>query len=343
MCAPALIIAGIGVAVSAAGAAYGAVSSSNAAKAQAKSNDAAISAQNTGFFARNADARRQLDAQSAAQGTSQQAQEQAFATMRGQQDTALTARDEAVSAQNRAAEGIRAQADSQQQGLLADTSGQTLMDARTADVTARNDAAAPAALNIQTANPLSNSDKSETKQAFAGRLAEAAGNVRSYGQRLAQVQSFTAPLTTVSQAISKEQAGIMPAAAANQLLQSGQGVRLLPSQAAYQIAGTEGASRQGMIGAALEGDLNVAKNQFEGGTNAANLQQGNATQLAQNAATRAQMQAQKDAALGQLISTAGNVGTYAAGAYGDQINGAFGGQGVKEPLTGMNYGGGSRR
>ena len=343
MCAP-LVIAAIGVAVSAAGAAYSASSQSKAANVAAKNNDAAISAQNQGFWARNADAQRQLQAQGTAQGTAQAAQEAAFDRQREGQNTALDSRDQAVAAQNRAAGDIRAQADAQAQTLLDATNAGALQGARADDVALREEAVAPAALNIQTANPLGTTAGAETKQAFASRMAEAAGNVRTYGQRLAQMSSYTAPLTTVSQAQSGAQAGIMPVAAANQLLQSGQAQRILPSETAYQIAKTQGASAQGMIGAALEGDLGVAKNEFEGNASVANLRQGNQEQIARNNTVRAQQQAAKDAALGQLISTAGNIASYGAGQYGDKINGFFGGgQGVKEPLTGMNYGGGSRR
>jgi hypothetical protein len=91
-------------------------------------------------------------------------------------------------------------------------------------------------------------DGSATKQAFASRLAEAADSVREYGKRVAQVASFTAPLNTVQQAVTNNSTQLMPTAAADQLLQSGQGIRLLPSEQDYKLAGSTGQSTKDAIG-----------------------------------------------------------------------------------------------
>lgn len=320
----ATILAGIGVATAAGGAAYSANAQANAADAAKASNDAAITSQNRGFFARNADAQRQLAAQETAQKTSQTAQQSAFQAMRDQQSSALDARDQAIARENATAADIRSQADRVQQTLLDQTSGQALSDAQAGDASRREQAMAPAALNIQETSPLGTPNQGgATSQAYASRIAEAAGSVRDYGKRLAQVSSYTAPLTTVGQAISQQQAGIMPAAAANQLLQSGQGVRLLPSKTAYDIAGSEGAAKQTQIASALQGDLGVAKSEYEGSENVANLQQGNTDTIAKNTAVQAQMDAAQQQAIGGLVAQVGGISAYAAGRYGDTINGYF--------------------
>jgi hypothetical protein len=312
-------IALAGLATSAAGAGYSAYAQNQASNAQQRANDQAISAQNAGFWSRNASAKTQLDAQASAQETAQAAQKGAFDNLRSKQSAALDSRDTAVAAENQAADDIRARADAARATLLDNTTSTAMDTAQAADAANRTAMVAPVAQNVQETSALGSPGET-TKQAYASRLHDAATKVRDYGQRLATVSSYTAPLTTVSQAISDEQAQLMPVAAANRLLQSGQSARILPSQTAYNIAGSEAGTQNDMIAAALKGDLNVAGTRFQGDNDVANLRQGNTTQISRNAAAEAESRAKQDQALGAIISSVGNIGAYGASRYPDQID-----------------------
>jgi hypothetical protein len=340
MCEPisaTTLITAASIGLSAAGAAYSVSQQSAAAKAQANANAVSQNAQNTAFWSRNADQRQQLEAEGAAQGQAQQQTQEAFQSTRARQQEALTERQDTLAQENQRAADIQGSADKAQQLLLGQTTGTAQTDAQTADVAKREAAIAPIAQNIQTASPLGNpSDGSTTRQAFAGELARAADAVRTYGKRAAQVASYTAPLNTVQQAATENATNLMPVAAANQLLQGGQGIRLLPSQQNYALAGTEGEANQKKIGAQLEGSLNVAKGQFQGSESVTNLQQADTTTLAQNQATEAASKAKVGQSIGALISSAGNLGAYASGRYGSDINAFFGPDVAAMPATSTN-------
>lgn len=323
MCDPATALSAVAGGTNMGAAVFGANAQSKAAQAQADANFQAMQAQNAGFFARNQAAQQALAATSQAQRTAQDATNASFADMRSQQAAALDSRASTLADENTQADAIRQGADAQQAQLLNNTSGQNLAASQAADYANRVAGMAPAADNITTAAPLQ-AGGADTKQAYAGRLAEAAANVRSYGQKLAQVASYTAPLTTVGQSITQEQGGIMPLAQANQLLQSGQTTRLLPSETAYQIAGSENQAKQAAIGSDLQGAKNVITAAQSGADSVADLSQQGTTQLAANKATQAGMEAAAKSQLAALIGQAGNMASYGSQRYAGSINGAFG-------------------
>ena len=318
--------AAISAATAVGGTLYSASESQAATDAQRRSNQVTLDAQNAGFWSRNQDARTRLAAEGTAQTTAQGKQQQAFGETQDAQRDAFGDRARTIDAENTSADAIRQEADQQQQSLIDHTNAQRLTQSQADKEAQINAGVAPVAANIETASPLGGGgDSSGTKQAYAARLASAAGNVRDYGKRLATVASYTAPLTTVGTEIANEKAGIMPAAMANQLLQSGQQIRLLPSETAYRAAGTQGAAKQGSIAAALQGDLGVAKTQYEGGVDTANLQQAGAKTLAENAAIAAKEKATQAKSIGDVISGVGSIGAYASGRYSDYLNGLGGG------------------
>lgn len=319
MCEAATIISAIGVGLSIAGSAYSVSQQAKAADAQKAANTQNAIASNNAFWARNQNSRQELEQEGTAQRTAQAAQEQAFQSQRQGQAQALSERDKVVQQENQTAADIRGSADKQQSLLLGQTSGAALSDAQTAEASSRAASFAPIAQNIQTTTPFATGAEgagSPSKQAFASRLAEAADSVREYGKRVAQVASYTAPLNTVQQAATNENTGLMPAAAANQLLQSGQSIRLLPSEAAYGIAGSEGQQTQQAIQSGLQGDMGVLKNRYAGQESVIGLDQTNSETIANNRATEAASNAKVGQSIGGLISSAGNLAAYGGLRYG---------------------------
>jgi hypothetical protein len=324
-----LIAAGVSAATAVGGTVLSASAANRTAAAQRQANSDAFNAQNTGFWERAKAANLQLAEQGQAQNQGMADQQEAFTRQRTAETAALKQRQDTVDQENAQAAAIRAQADQQKSILMAATNKAALDQSQTALAANVNKDVGNVAGNIETASPLAhptdNQGGQATTQAYASRLKEAADNVRSYGQRLATVASYTAPLTTVGQSIEQEKAGIMPTAVANQLLQSGQQIRLLPSDTAYAIAGSEGAAEQAKIRAATQGQLDVARVGFEGATNVANLEQGDTTQLAQNRVADAQTAQAGTQALGSIISGIGQIGAAAAGRYGNWIDSLTGG------------------
>jgi hypothetical protein len=320
MCEAATIISAIGVGLSVAGTAYGASQQAAAADAQKQANFQNMVSSNNAFWARNQNARQELDQEGTAQRTAQNAQEQAFQTQRQGQANALQQRGQVVQQENQTAADIRSQADKTQGQLLGQTSGPALTDAQAQEAASRQQSFAPIAQNIQTTTPFGteggNQDGGPSRQAFASRLAEAADAVRNYGKQVAQVASYTAPLNTVQQAVTNANTGLMPTAVANQLLQSGQGVRLLPSEAAYGIAGTEGQQTQQAIQSNLQGQMGVLKNRYAGQESVIGLGQTNAETIANNKATAAASDAKVGQSVGSLISSAGNLAAYGGQRFG---------------------------
>jgi hypothetical protein len=238
-------------------------------------------------------------------------------------------------AENQTADGHPEPGRQAQSQLLGQTSGpKRSSDAQAQEAAGRQQSFAPIAQNIQTTSPFAaDSSQDSTKRAFASRLAEAADAVRDYGKKVAQVASYTAPLNTVQQAGIAENTGLMPTAAANQLLQSGQNIRLLPSQQAYQIAGSEGELARSAIGSTLQNEMNVLKNRYSGQESVIDLGLNNATAVNNNRATAAASDAAAGQSVGQLISTVGNLAAYGSQRFGggntgqpsaDALLGAFG-------------------
>lgn len=317
MCEPTTIIAAVGLGLSIAGTAYSASQQAAASKAQNESNNASVAASNRAFWLRNSNSTNYLAEQADSQNKALAATEASSSAMRSGEASALAQKAQVLDSENTSAQAIRDQADKQQQALLDQTSGQSLSGAQASEQASREASFAPIAQNIATSSPLGSPDAgSTTKQAFASRLAEAADAVKDYGKKVAAVASYTAPLETIGRSITNNSTGLMPVAAANQLLQSGQSARLLPSQEAYQVAANEGAQGKDAIQAALSGDLSVAKTRYDGLESVISLEQNNRTTNASNAATQAANEAKVGQSVGSLISSAGNLAAYGSGRLG---------------------------
>jgi hypothetical protein len=319
MCEPTtLAIAGLaGTALSA----YGAYSSSQAqkksAQAVADQNYATTQAQNKAFDQRiNAQTQRTSADQTSF--LQQIADQQANAAqMRQSQASALKDQGSLLSAENQQAETLRANADAQSRQMLDQTSASSLQQSQ-ADAKAR-----AAALMDQTfSDPGSPNTTAPggadegSKGALTRRLSQAATNVRDFGSKIADVGSYNQPLQTIGQAVQGNQFGIMPAQEAGRLLQGGAGVRLLPTQLAYQGAAGTGSAMDQLLSSRGTGQRGINALASGNQIGIANLQQSDADTLAANKTKQAQADAEYAKSVGNVISGVGNLVSYGAGYYG---------------------------
>jgi hypothetical protein len=240
--------------------------------------------------------------------------------MRDAQMSALKGYQSTLDTENVQAAKLRDTGDQAAQQLLQQTTGPALDQAQ---ATSAQQAAAllqpslppgpqptdPSGNNATTSDP-------NYQSALARRTAQAATNIRTYGGRIGQVESYNAPLEAINLATSANKTGIMPAQTADYLLRSGSNVRLLPSQVAYGAATGEGQAAQGLLQSRGQNALDAASLSYGNATDIANLTQSDADTLAANKAKQATADAQFQQSLGGLVSGIGNLGLYGAGRYG---------------------------
>lgn len=321
-----------GLALSAGTAAYGAVSSSNAQKAQANAisqqNYATQQAQNAAFNQRMQASREQSDAQFTTSQREMTDRAAAAAAMRQAQMAALNRQNQTVTSENQTAEALRAQGDQRAQALLdatnrqaQDQSQQGFQDraaALLASVQAPT-ATGPEATDPSGSGASTSSNDSVTKEATARRMGLAAANIRQYGQDIARVASYGEPLQNVEQAVMANKIGIMPAQNADQLLRAGAGVRLAPSQIAYRNATDYGGAVDAAIQARAQGENTYAGLKYGNSSEMADLGQSDATTAAANRYKQTVADAQWGQQVAGLISGLGNIAAYGAGRYGPDV------------------------
>ena len=307
-------------AVGAASSLYGTVQQTSIANQQAKNvqaqNIADMTAQNTAFQARNQAGLQQTAAQFNAQQATMDARNQAFSQMRGQQTSALQQYQDTLKAQNEQADALRQTGDTAAQQLIQDTSGPQLAAAQTAQAA---QAAQLLQSNQQPGGPQPTdpsgavSNDAVTQGALARRTAEAATNIRNYGAKVGQLASYDAPAQQTALAIAANKYGIMPAQAAESLLQSGSKIQLLPSQVNYQAATGLGTAQDQLIQAKGQSALDTAGLTYGNAVDIANLNQSNAQTLAANQEKQTEANLNAQAAQAKAIGNLGNLALYGAG------------------------------
>ena len=324
--------AAIPIAIAAVGAAastYGAVQSSNAQKsaanALAQQNAATQQAQQQAFVTRIGAQSNQSDQQTAIAQQMMADRNTAANQMRAGQSSALDQQNQILGRENAQAEALRQQGDTQAQALLDRTNAANLTAAQdqaqqraTTLLEASQQAAPPPGPSASDpSGDASGSSDPVTRAAVAARLHQAATNVRSYGADIAKVASYGQPLQAVGQAISANKVGIMPAAAADELLRGpGAAVRLLPSQIAYQNATNTGGAMDTLLQSRGQGQLNLAGLDFGNTVSSANLEQSDANTLAANKAAQAKADAAYAQQVAGIYSGIGQLGLYGAGYLG---------------------------
>lgn len=320
--------AAVGTGATLYGAQQSSAAQSRAAASVAQQNQATQDAQNQAFNQRMA----ATSAQSDAQFTTAQEENAARLTnaqaTRAAQLAALRRQNTTVETENQTADQLRAAADARAQELLASTTGpvqdqsQTGEQSLAATLLAGSQAqgpTGPAATDPSGSGASTSTNDPETKTAVARRMGIAAANIRQYGADLAKVGSYGQPLQDVGLAITGNQTALMPTQAAEQLLQSGSGVRLLPSQVAYSNATDYGAAADQAIQAKAQGENTYSGLQFGNTTGTATLGQSDADTRAANAAAQAKADAAWQAQMGGLFAGIGNLGLYGAGRYGPAV------------------------
>jgi hypothetical protein len=337
MCEPISLSTGLalaGTAVSAATAGAGMYMSNQAQERQAKAvadqNRAQAAAQNTAFYERAAATRRQSDAQSAVM--QQGIADQAAATdrMRARENTAIDQRQQLLAATNTQADALRARGDAAGAALLEQTNKEAL-DKAQADRQAQQallldqsgavpvpgaGPAGPTAGDPGAGSTSTSTGSDTTDAAVSRRMAQAATNIRTYGQELAKTASYAQPLNTVALATTNTGTGIMPAQAADKLLSTGTPIRLLPAQLAYRNAADAGQSQIAALQSNAQGQLGLAGLDYSNTMGGANLAQADATTTAANIAAQAKQDALWGQQMGGILSGIGNLGMYASGYYG---------------------------
>ena len=311
------IAAGVSATAALGGAVMSSSAQSKAADAIAAQNQATEEAQNTAFFQRNQAASAQTAAQLAVMTQTMADRSTAATQARQAQMSAQQQQESVLNTENAQEQALHQTGVNDAQTLLTQTNAPALAAAQQASQ-------AQAALLLNQAapqgpaptDPTGASGDTTTQSAVQRRLAEAAANVRSYGSKVAAVQSYNQPIADVSTAIGENQYGIMPAAAADTLLRSGSNTLLLPSQVAYQNSGDLGQALDQLIQSRGQGAMNTAALTYGNAVDQANLGQSDADTLASNQAAQAKADAAAQQSLGGLITSVGNLGLYGAGYYG---------------------------
>lgn len=317
-----LIAAGVSAATAAGGAVMSSQASARNADAIANQNRATAVAQNQGFTQRMNAAIAQTGAQRATMDQTMADRNAAFTQMREGQTAAMKHQQDILAAENAQEDNLRAAGDTAGQQLLTSTSGDTLADAQAA-----SRAQAAGLLSSATAAPIlgptgtdpnagGSSGDTETRQAIARRTAEAASNIRTYGGKVANVTSYSAPGQTVSDAIAANRYGIMPAQEAETLLKSGSPTRLAPASIAYQNATNTGSSTDALIQSRGQSGLDAAGLSYGNAIDIANLGQQDASTIAANRAKQQEADNAYNASLGNLVTGVGNLGLYGTGYLG---------------------------
>ncbi len=280
------VLAGIAAATAVAGA----YEQSQANKAQSAAissqNQTLANDQNAAFQQRITAGVQQTAAQTAA-AQQELSDRSAAAAQTGQaQMAALKNYSDTVNAENTQATNLRSTGDAAAQQLLQQTSAPNLATAQTqqqqqaAALLAGQPQGSPAATDPN-GNDAAQSD-SVQQAASLRRGAEAATNIRNYGAAVGKVASYDAPLQQAGLAIANNQTGIMPAAAADQLLRSGSATRLLPTQTAYAGATAQGQTLDTLLQSKAQSALDAASLSYGNTTDVANLKQSDADTLARN-------------------------------------------------------------
>lgn len=314
MCSPALALAGVGLAASIGGGIMSSNAQSKAAGAIREQNTTDFLAQNQAFNQRITAGNAQTDAQLEAARQTMADRNASFTQMRDAQIAAQQRQQQILDAENQTADTLRQTGDTQAQTLLQNTNQQALQQGQ-ADVAAhanllldQNAPSGPAPTD-----PQGTAGDSATGQAIARRMAQASSNVRTYGAKAADLQSYQQPVQDIGMAILNNKYGIMPAQQAETLLRSGSNTRLAPAQVAFRNAGDIGAATDQLIASRGQGALDAASLKYSNAVTGSNLAQSDTDTIAANKANQIKQDAAFQQQVAGLVSGVGQLGLYGAG------------------------------
>lgn len=323
MCTPLIALAAVGVGLSGVGAIASYKAGVDAQNATENAQESAMMAQNTAF-----DQRMQAEgARTAAEGQAFSNSANIYNQIQGQEESeqnqALSDRSNVLNAINTqenqiAQQGNQAVATATQ--AVTPAAAAAAPGAQMAQQQALN---APVQANIQASDPLGADDTGPTRQAMDAGRAGAARYVQQYGDSLAKLSGYSAPIELANNTATTLGTNLMPAGAADQLLKTGASAQLLPSTLAYEQAGTYAQDANAANATMAAQGKALADDQAQNAVDLANLQQGDSDSMIQGNLNLAQMRAARLAGLGQGVSQLGNTALMFAGAKG-AFSGLFG-------------------
>lgn len=315
MCEP-TTIAVIGLAVAAAGAYTSYSAGQNAASAAESAQNQANASQNMAFNARMEGQREQLASQTDINNRAAQDFQTNQAAQQDDQNQAMDARQAKLADINDQEQVIASRADQAVSQGVQGADAANLAQAQTDQIAQQQAMDAPAEAQVQASNPLGGETTGVTKDAMDARDAGASRFVTQYGDSLARLSSYSAPVALATRQATTIGTNLMPAAAADALVRNSAPALLGPSATAYQQAGSYGTAVKQANALSTQGALNVAAN-AAGNTDAlANLQQSDDAARIQGDLSVTQAKAARLAALGQGLSAIGNAGVSYAGSQG---------------------------
>jgi hypothetical protein len=317
-----IIAAGVGVAASLAGTGLAYSQGQAAMNAQQQANASAEQQQNTAFMQRMNAQQTQLAGETAANEKADQAFTTNQAETQAAQMAALGQTQSTTNQLNDQEQAISTAANDTVSSNLAAASAPALADAQAVQTQQQQSLNAPVVSSIQANNPLGPADTGPTASAMAASDAASAKYVSNYGDTLAKLSGYNAPITLANQQAQKTAIGLMPIASADTLLKGSAPAILAPSQLAYTQAGQLGSTINTSNQLDQQGALQLTDSAAADQTALANLQQEDSGALTQNQLTQEQQRAASLAGLGQGLTSIGNMGVYYGGA-----SGALGGLG----------------
>ena len=256
------------------------------------------------------------DTQRENQFTSNQAAEQAALS----QD--LTNRQNVINQTN---EQTQALSDKANQAVSQGTAAVTpasLQQSQADQVAAQSALNAPNVQNIQTSNPLGAADTGVTKDAMDAGNAEAAKYVKNYGDTLADLSGYNAPLQLANTTATGINTALMPLSAQNQLIQTSAPALLAPSTLAYQQDQAYAGDVNQANAMTYQGETGLAQDTASNETTLANLLQGDTNTNIQNTLSLKQMADAAMAGVGTGVTSLANTGLNFAASQG-AFNGLF--------------------
>lgn len=318
------IALGVGALAAVGGTAISYTEGQAASAAAETAQQQASEAQNTAFMARQTAAQQQLADQTSINNKAASNFTANQTAQQNAQEQELNDRQTALTGINNQEQSIADQTNQVVQKGVAGASGTALAGAQSAQVAQQQAMNAPNTQEAAASNPLGAADSGVTQDAMDASQGAAAKYVKNYGDTLATLSGYNAPIALANNQATAIGTNLMPLAAQDNLLKSGAPAILAPSTTAYQQTGAYGAAANQANQINQQGALQLAADQASNAGDLANLGQTDSAAIIQGNLSLAQQRAATLASLGTGLTSLGNAGLQYAGSQG-AFNGLFGG------------------
>lgn len=297
----------VGAVSAVAGSAYSYVQGQNAASASRNAQAQAAQSQNAATMARVAAQQQQTQEEAAAANRASTSFQQSAAAQQSAQMQAMQAKQDVLKQANEQQDAIGHGRDQTVQTAL-DTVSPDQLAAAQQQAQANQQAMNAPVVQQAATDPLATSPSSSSvTQDASARGAEAAGKyVQGYGDRLARLNSYQAPLQTLHDTTTGLGTNLMPSAVADQIVRSQTPALLLPGNTAYTQAGQYGDTARQVIGITQGGEKGLADARAAASIGIQNIKQADDAAMIQGNLNLAQADYASRAALGQGAAQLGN-------------------------------------